>query len=242
MFKALLGAVQFLTILPVGRSTAEPGRAALFFPLVGAWLGLLAGSLLSISASVFPIQLAALVAVAALILLTGSLHEDGLADVADAFRAGRPPERILSILKDSRVGAYGAVAILLSVLIRWQAAASLAVPAAAAFAAALSLSRASMVVLAWLARPAGQGVGFFFSRTLTTPVAAAAALQGIAFSFLSGVDFAITLLAGAAVIIIALRSYFEARLGGVTGDCLGAASQLVEIFAFAVLACRNCTS
>jgi adenosylcobinamide-GDP ribazoletransferase len=111
-------AIRFLTILPVRGGDAPPGQAAAFFPLVGAMLGAAGAGVYLLAEKAFPISIAALATVAFWIAISGVLHEDGLADVADAVRAGRTRERVLSILKDSRIGTYGAVAILLSVLAR----------------------------------------------------------------------------------------------------------------------------
>src|SRR5579862_755051 len=99
MTRRFLGALQFLTILPVPGDTAPASESAVFFPLVGALLGASAAAILLTGN--------ALLAIAWLLIATGCIHEDGLADVADAFRAGRSRERILSILKDSRIGTYG---------------------------------------------------------------------------------------------------------------------------------------
>src|ERR1700693_1278895 len=100
-------AIRFLTILPVRGGDAPPGKAAAFFPLVGAMLGAAGAGVYSLTAMAFPASIAALATVAFWIAVSGVLHEDGLADVADAVRAGRPRERVLEILKDSRIGAFG---------------------------------------------------------------------------------------------------------------------------------------
>src|SRR5262245_60497906 len=101
----LFAAIQFLTVIPAPAG-GPPAPAAIFFPLVGATLGLAAGAIRLYAP--LPPAIAALLALVFLVAVTGALHEDGLADVADAFRAGRSPERILAILKDSRIGVYGA--------------------------------------------------------------------------------------------------------------------------------------
>src|SRR3954449_4276988 len=113
MIARFLGAVQFLTTLPVRRATASPGRCAVFFPLVGAAMGSAGGLLLYALRNVMPPSLAALLVLSFWALLTGGLHEDGFADVADAFRAGRSREKMFAILKDSRIGAHGALAMIL---------------------------------------------------------------------------------------------------------------------------------
>jgi len=119
--RTFLAAVSFLTIVRVPVQDVPPGRAAIFFPLVGAILGAAGAGILIAANLVLPVSLAALLAVAFWTMISGVLHEDGLADVADAMRAGRTPEKMLAILKDSRIGTYGAVAIVLSMIARWQA-------------------------------------------------------------------------------------------------------------------------
>src|SRR5262245_11792568 len=130
-------ALQFLTILPVRASTAAPGDAAWAFPIIGAFLGLAA-------AVVLRLPMGPILALAVVAILTGALHEDGLADVCDALRTHRTRERMHEILKDSRIGAHGALALVFSVVIRWQALAHLQGNTWLRLPAALGLSRASM--------------------------------------------------------------------------------------------------
>lgn len=241
MIPALVGALRFLTVLPVPGSPAPPARSALFFPLVGAGLGWMGAVLFLFLRSAFPTAPAALAAVAFWLLVTGALHEDGLADVADAFRAGRPPERILAILKDSRIGSFGGAALVLSVLFRWQGVAHIPDPVPVRLAAALALSRGVIVALAWVARPAGTGLGASFLQQLTTPVALAAIAQCVAAAFLTGLRMGVVLLALNALVVVNARSYFHRRIGGVNGDCLGAASQLSEMLSLFLMTCRNCS-
>lgn len=236
MILRLLGAIQFLTILPVRGSTAPSGHSALFFPLTGAALGAAGGLLFYAAGLLLPPSIAAIVVLGFWALVTGGLHEDGLADVADAVRAGRPREKIFAILKDSRIGAHGALALMLIVLLRWQALS--AVQSLASLAAVLAVSRTSMVALTWVARPAGTGAGFEFSRSLSTATAAGALLQAAVLSAL--LPGGIVMLLGAALVVGVAKVYFERRLGGVTGDCLGATCLLVETWGLAVLACRRC--
>jgi adenosylcobinamide-GDP ribazoletransferase len=226
--RQFLGAVQFLTIVPVPGGTA-PHRAAFFFPLVGAALGAAAGGVLWAAAQVLPSSIAALLALLFLIVVTGGLHEDGLADVFDAFRAGRPPERILAILKDSRIGTYGALAIVMASLARWQAIDALGDRAFAALAAAAGASRGGMVLLAYVSKPAGEGLGKAFVAGLSGPAAILAALQAAALGFLCGPVDGAAALAGNALAVLLLRAWFHRRLGGVNGDCLGATCQILEV-------------
>jgi len=238
-------AVRFLTILPVHGGDAPPGQAAAFFPLVGAMLGAAGAGVYLLAAKAFPISIAALATVAFWIAISGILHEDGLADVADAVRAGRTRERVLSILKDSRIGTFGAVAILLSVLARWQALEYLATPRVLeTMIAAQAVPRAAIVAMAWCSRPAGSGLGlglgYALASTLSTPAAMAAIAQGAAAALLCGWRPGLAMIAGSVLIVQASRGWFYVRLGGVNGDCLGFTEQLIEIFVLTMFACRAC--
>jgi adenosylcobinamide-GDP ribazoletransferase len=225
-------AIQFLTLVPVGGS-APPARGAVFFPLVGALLGLGAGAIRVYAP--LPPSIAALLALAFLVIITGALHEDGLADVADAFRAGRSPERILAILKDSRIGVYGAVALVLALLLRWQAIEHLAIPA---MVAAGGASRGAMVVLAAASNPLGDGLGKAFCLGLRTPDVVIVAIEATALPFLGGPLVGATALAANALAVVLARAYFHRRAGGVTGDCLGAMCQVCEILTLLAFLCR----
>ena len=189
MIRRLLGATQFLTLIPVRGQTAPLGQSAIFFPLIGAALGAAGGVGLHFLSGFFPQALAALLVLGFWALITGGLHEDGFADVVDAFRAGRSPEKIHAILKDSRIGAHGALALILITLVRWQALSSMTGEPVRALAATLAASRASLVVLAWISPPAGSGLGYEFSRTLSTSVTIVVIIQAIIFAFLSALVF-----------------------------------------------------
>ncbi|HTB13000.1 MAG TPA: adenosylcobinamide-GDP ribazoletransferase [Bryobacteraceae bacterium] len=229
--RTFLAAVSFLTIVPVGGRDVAPGRAAIFFPLVGAMLGAAGAGLFIAASFVLPVSIAALITVAFWTVISGVLHEDGLADVADAMRAGRTREKMLAILKDSRIGTYGGVAIVLSLVARWQALEH--VPATRILMVAIvaqAVPRAAIVVLAWLSRPSGDGLGYAFSSSLTTTGAVIALAQGVVASMLLGWRAGVLIVAAAYVIVRGARSYFYKRIGGVNGDCLGATEQLLEIF------------
>ena len=240
MMRRLLGAIQFLTVIPIRARTAEPWRSAVFFPVVGAALGLAGVLLLMAAEPFFPAPLRAAFVLVFWIGVTGALHEDGLADEADAFRAERPRSQMLEILKDSRVGTFGALALVLSVLLRWQALTRLTIDYAPALVAVLAISRASIVVLARISRPATAGLGARFAANVTTLTAVLAALGGAAAALLCGWRTAAAMVALATVVTLAARWYFHRRIGGVTGDCLGAASQVVETGLLVLLACQSC--
>jgi adenosylcobinamide-GDP ribazoletransferase len=240
--RTLLGAISFLTILPVKAEVAPPGRAAVFFPLVGAMLGAAAAAIYIGLARLIPSALAALLVVAFWAAISGVLHEDGLADSADAFRAGRSREKMAAILKDSRIGTYGAVAIVLSIVVRWQAIEHLTTANLfTVFIAAQATPRAAIVALAWVSRPAGTGLGQAFLSTLTTPVALIASAQGVAAALACGIRPGLAILLGTYLTLRIAHWYFYRRIGGINGDCLGATEQIVEIFILVLFTCRACS-
>ncbi len=235
--RTFLAAISFLTIIPIAGSNVLPGRAAIFFPLVGAMLGAAGAGLFIATSLILPTSIAALIAVAFWTVISGVLHEDGLADVADAMRAGRTREKMLAILKDSRIGTYGAVAIVLSIVARWQALQHL--PASRLLEVCIvaqAVPRAAMVALAWLSRPSGDGLGYAFSSSLSTTGALFAVAQGLIASMLLGWRPGLLIVLAAYIIIRAARTYFYKRIGGVNGDCLGATEQLLEIFILVLFA------
>ncbi len=235
--RTFLAAVSFLTIIPASGKDVPPGRAAIFFPLIGAILGAAGAGLFIAASFVLPTSIAALIAVTFWTAISGVLHEDGLADVADAMRAGRTKEKMLAILKDSRIGTYGAVAIVLSLVARWQALEH--IPAARILEVCIvaqSVPRAAMVALAWLSRPSGDGLGYAFSSSLTTTGSLIAIAQGLITSMLLGWRPGMLILVGAYLILRAARTYFYKRIGGVNGDCLGATEQFLEIFVLVLFA------
>ena len=236
MTERFLGALQFLTIWPVHGKTAPLGKSAVFFPLTGVLLGAATGGVMLLCARGFAKSIAATLAIAWLIAITGCLHEDGLADVADAIRAGRTREKMMLILKDSRIGPYGAVALLVSILLRIGALMHCQLNPVTALSAALGLSRTALVLLAAITAATGEGLGRMFTSGLSRPVVAATLAQAIAFSFVTGWHYSIALLLATAIVIILARAWFGRRLGGVNGDCLGATCQAVETINLLILA------
>jgi adenosylcobinamide-GDP ribazoletransferase len=204
-------------------------------------LGAAGAGVYLLTAKAFPVSIAALATVGFWIAISGVLHEDGLADVADAVRAGRTRERVLSILKDSRIGTYGAMAIVLSVLARWQALEFIATPRfVETMIAAQAVPRAAMVAMAWCSRPAGSGLGFALASTLSTPAALAAIAQGAVAALLCGWRPGLAIIGGSVLMVQAARAWFYRSLGGVNGDCLGFTEQLLEVFILLLFACRRC--
>lgn len=232
-----------LTRLPVGQIAGEaPGMAesAWAWPLVGALVGLIAALVHWAALALgLPPFMAAVLAVLALVLVTGALHEDGLADLADGFWGGRDPARRLEIMRDSRIGSYGTLALGFALLIRVGALGSLPPQMAGAALVGLSAaSRAAMPVALWLMPPArGDGLGRAAGGVAPGGVAAAVALGVALFALcLPGSKLiALPVMAAAAA---GLGLLARRKIGGQTGDVLGAMQQAAELAGWLVLAAQ----
>ncbi|PJJ85355.1 cobalamin-5'-phosphate synthase [Brevirhabdus pacifica] len=224
---------------PQGESTRGQGRLVWAFPLVGAIVALLALLPAGLAAwwGLAPGGVALLV-LAGGVLLTGAMHEDGLADLADGFWGGWTRERRLEIMKDSRVGTYGVLALILSLLARWWALSTIFAGGAfwAPVLAAAVLSRAAMgVTMASLDHARADGLGQSFGRTPALPAAGGLGLAVVLALVVIGWAALPALIFGAAA-ALALALLAQAKIGGQTGDVLGAQQQVTEIAVLMVLA------
>lgn len=223
-------AVLLLTRAPAGR-LPEPAptiaAAAWAFPLAGLIPGLLGAMVL---ASGLPVMLAAGLALAAQVVVTGVLHEDGLADVADGFWGGRTHARRLEIMRDSRIGSYGTLALIVAAGLRWQAMA-LAGPVALILAAVASRV-APVALMAALPPARGDGMGHA-ARAVTAGPLAAACVIGLGPLLFVGGTLPILV---AVMAVVALGLIARRKIGGQTGDVLGAGQQLAEISLLIALA------
>ena len=235
-----LAAAAFLTRLPLGRAgSGDPEallRAAPFFPLVGAALGLLVAVAAIGLAGVLPALLAGLLAVALEAVLTGALHLDGLGDSADGL-GGADRDHSLAIMRDHGLGAYGGAALALDLLVKAAALGALAEAGAlGAIVAALAISRAAPLPLARLLPYARAGAGT--GRLLATGARIAPVLAATIFAAAIALAVyrpdAVFLIAAAAVVTAAVGLLAQRRLGGVTGDVMGAAIELSATAALVV--------
>ena len=237
----ILAALGLLTRLPVridtARATARGARAAWAWPVAGIAVNGVAALAATVALALgLPVGVAALLLVTTQIVVTGAMHEDGLADSLDGLWGGWDRTRRLAIMKDSQIGTYGVLGLVLAVLLRWTLwSALLAVtlwPAALAIGA---LSRVPMVALSWALPPAREGG---LSRSVGRPDGAALALA-------SGLTGAIVLLSlgwiafpvvGSVAAVTGLWGVIaRAKIAGQTGDILGASQQLSEVAALACL-------
>ena len=240
--RGVLAATVFLTRIPLGGFPYAPSEwrwANAHFPLVGAGIGAVAAVTWTAAA---PLGLwpAAVLAVAATVLLTGAFHEDGLADTADALGGGiEAPHRIREVLKDSRIGTYGTVAVALVLLLRVSLLVEIGAGAAEALILTHALARTPPVAIkAWLpyatlgaaaksrdlSESGWREVAVALGWAVVVWMAVAPGVQGLGASVLA---------LGALVLVLAWR--FRARMGGYTGDFLGATEQLGEVAVLMVL-------
>ncbi len=219
-------AASFLTIIPLGSLQADNAVVAAsfrWFPLVGFLLGAALAIEDRILLLVFPPILSAAIVILSLTAVTGAVHLDALADTADALGAGRDRSRALAILRDSRIGSFGAAAIVLSLGLKIIALG--AVPASHRFVAlftAAGLARWAMVAVAG-------GLEYLRGQVVASITAAVAVAATMSPRAIESALVAILATAGA-------RWFYRRWLGGVTGDLIGACGEIVEIAVLATFA------
>jgi adenosylcobinamide-GDP ribazoletransferase len=255
-FKLLMVATQFLTRLPTpslaGFRPQWLGRSLRYFPLVGGVVGLVNVAVWWLSIQWLPMSVAVGLMLAASLLVTGAFHEDGFADACDGFGGGATAEQTLRIMKDSRIGAFGAIGVFMLLGLKWAVVVNL--PQASlplVIVSAHVVSRWCAIGLVWRLRyarvdddaksqPFDGGLplsewllsGLFGAAV----VAVVAALTGISGNRVEASAEGLGL-AAAAVVAAGSGAYCRARIGGYTGDCLGATQQLSELaFMLAALA------
>tara|TARA_R110000787_G_scaffold15088_25_gene46521 strand:- start:6511 stop:7299 length:789 start_codon:yes stop_codon:yes gene_type:complete len=250
-------ALGYFTRVPVPAlehwSDTELSRAARYFPLVGSLVGLLSAMVLMLACQFWPPGVAVLLSMTFSLLLTGAFHEDGLADSADGFGGGLDRKRVLEIMKDSRIGTYGAAALLIALLLKFSLLSAIATASVSLAMAALFLahtvSRAGalsvMLRLDYVrmddsarAKPVAQSMGLV-EWQVGAATGAIALLLAWALSSIS-LPAVIALLGVVAASTLACIAYFRKRIGGYTGDCLGATQQIVEISIYLAL-CASLT-
>lgn len=231
----ILLAFQFMTRIPISglpRERHALARAAKFFPVVGLAIGLIAVAIRRALAARVQPPVLTLVLIIYLVLITGALHEDGLADAADGFGGGWTKEKILMIMRDSRIGSFGAVAIMLSLFSRFILINSTLPARLPGFLVAAS------VLCRWTALPLGFWLPYAredhgLGGAVAGRMPLASLLWGTGFAVLS---VAVALGVGSllpwliTLVVTALSGlYFKRHIQGVTGDCFGATNQITEI-------------
>jgi adenosylcobinamide-GDP ribazoletransferase len=236
------GALQFLTCCPWPRNRErlpeELGRSAMFFPVIGLLLGLILGFVDWMVRAFAGPTISSVLLVAVMAIATRALHLDGLSDTVDGLGAGGGREHILDVMDDSHIGVFGTVAIVLVLLLKIRALEHLDGNRGRALILASVLSRWAMVLIVYRANAARQGLGslmiahmkgwhFFAATAIALAVAAAIAQL-----------FGLSVMIAVAVLTVIIRSYFQRRLGGITGDICGAVGELSETSALLLAAYR----
>ena len=208
------------------------GRTVRAFPLIGALLGIAAGLAFAIATGLgLPVLVAGVIAIALLALATGALHEDGLADMADGFGGGHNAEKKLAIMRDSRIGAYGVITLVLVLAAKVGALADLAdigVVMSSLICAAAASRAAMPAMMRWLEPARSDGLGAAAGRPAAehvwTGIVIAAILCVLLLTWSGVVAMLIAALSAMAVGVLARR-----QIGGHTGDVLGATQQATEL-------------
>jgi adenosylcobinamide-GDP ribazoletransferase len=242
-------ALRFFTRLPVpawvGHSQDQLDHATRYFPLIGVLVGAITALVTAAAASVLPISLAIVLGMTASVLLTGAFHEDGFADVCDGFGGGGDKAQVLTIMKDSRVGSYTVVGVGLLLLAKWNALNEIdaafdwpALPLALVAAHAASrLASVSLIFALDYVREDATTKAKPLATRMARHELAIAAVCGLSPCLLLPLAEALTALAAMGITTWLLARYFVRRIGGYTGDCLGATQQLAELAFYLGLLC-----
>jgi adenosylcobinamide-GDP ribazoletransferase len=231
-----LNALRFLTVLPLPaqpdyRETDLP-RSMFFFPAAGLFIAALSYLFYQVADSFFPAPVSAFALLLAPVLITGGLHVDGFADFCDGFFGGREKSDVLRIMKDSRVGAWGALGVALLMILKFELLKALPFRAPAFFLA-MAASRCAQVWLSASLHYAGTGGGM--GESVARKTGRRELIGASAFTLMPVLWFpkeGILILAALVPSVMLLGMYFKKRIGGMTGDLYGAASELTEIFVF----------
>lgn len=255
-FQLFFTALQFLTRLPVphwvGHSAGQLNRSVRYFPLAGGLVGGIVWLVLWGGSHIFPPGIAVLLSMAAGILVTGAFHEDGLSDYADGMGGGNSREQILDIMKDSRVGAYGAIALMMVLLLKYAALLALInrytmVQMAGVLIAVHTVSRffplGIMMFMPYVRADETSRVKSVARCPEWLSLVIALFTVGLALLmlFLMGINLfnMIIMLSTSLFLLAILVLQLRQKLGGYTGDCLGAVQQITEIGLYLGLLLRH---
>jgi adenosylcobinamide-GDP ribazoletransferase len=241
--KRFAAALQFLTVLPVSCrcDERELGRSALLFPVIGLLIG---GGIVLLNhalSAVLPPLVVNVLLVVAMLAISGGLHMDGLADTADGFLSSRPRERILEIMKDSRTGAMGVIAVVC--VLGLKMAALVSMPSHLRWPTLLLMPLAGrcalvieMAALPYARPEGGLGAVFASNKSAIDPFLAVAVMAAAGYCAMGRLGL---ISAGAAVALtLAFSFWCRRKIGGFTGDTLGAACELAELAPALVVVAR----
>jgi adenosylcobinamide-GDP ribazoletransferase len=240
--RLLLTAVQYFTRIRVpawvGHAPERLTGAVRYFPAVGLIVGASGAAVLWLAALVLPAPLPAILSMAVTVLMTGAIHEDGLADTFDGVGGGATRERALEIMKDPRIGVFGTIALILALLLKIAALSLMPLwTAMAALLAAHAFSRFCAVIVVFAGRYVGTA-----ERSRAAPVVERVTIGDVLIAALFGLPALALCGPGTVVAIVValvllglLVRWCVQRIGGYTGDTLGAAQQVTEIGCYVAL-------
>jgi adenosylcobinamide-GDP ribazoletransferase len=224
-------AASFLTRVPIPVNDRSPEQGLVWFPVVGALIGLAIAVSYGLALAVLAPLIASTLAIGVGMVVTGGFHEDGLADTADAFGGGWDRDDVVRILKDPRQGTFGVLALVIGSVLKIGTIATLDPWAAlTVLPAAHALSRSAAIGLLAFVAPASQdGLGASYARAITRAHVGRTMLIGVALSLpLMGMWLLPPIMVAVVLLVVLARLSID-KVGGLTGDVLGAAQQVVEI-------------
>ncbi|MBL4930241.1 adenosylcobinamide-GDP ribazoletransferase [Clostridium paridis] len=236
--------LQFMTRIPINinlkveRENFQKGVA--FFPLVGLIVGIFEAAIFYIGSRVFPFNISIFITVISHVVITGAIHIDGLGDTIDGIFSGRSKEKILEIMKDSRVGTFGALGIIFLIVGKIITLSSINhIEVYKGIILAPIISRTLITLLMYKRKYAREkeGMGDLFIGVLEKKNFVIALLTGITLISIIGRIKGVILLIICFFFTILFRNYIEKRIGGVTGDILGASVELNELLVFLIYSC-----
>ena len=234
---------QFMTRIPIRFNLPcekeDFKRGTVFLPVVGVVIGLIQWIVFFIFQKILPINVTAVLVVLTSILVTGALHLDGLGDTCDGFFALKGREEIIDIMKDSRIGTYACLAVICDILLKTFAISNLNfLSGSFVIIAAPMIGRASLVILFYFGKTAKKnGVGnLFIGNTGKLQLLISLFFTFIISILLMGLLKSIVIMICTIILILFFNKYCEKKLGGLTGDILGAGNEIVEIIVFIISA------
>ena len=242
--RSLLAAIMMFTRLPLWRIVNVDKRyftdVIKYWPIVGFLTGATTGGVLWLAAQFVPLEVACVLAIIARILLTGALHEDGLADFFDGFGGGTSKEKILAIMKDSHIGCYGTIGLVLYFMLYYSLLSSfdpaMVFPIVIAADCFSKLCTAVMInTLPYARKEEESKIKLVYSKVRTLIFVLVGVITLVPFFFLKDASFCFAMIP-AVVTAVGLRFFLKLKIGGYTGDCCGASVLIIEqVFSLSVV-------
>lgn len=239
---SLLLMIQFFTRIPVNVNLPcekeDFRRGAAFLPVVGLIIGFIQWIIYNLFIRILPVSPTIVIVLLVGVLITGALHIDGLGDTCDGFFAFKGSDKIIEIMKDSRIGTYACIAIIFDFLLRYALLTAIAPKFSVAIIAAPIISRFSSVFLFFIGRTAkNTGTGNFFIGNIGKLQLFISLVITIGIlALIMNPRYIVILLIPAIILTTLFYQFCKSRIGGITGDGLGANNELVEIFALVLIA------